>query len=333
MKARFSVRRAWCGVGSILILFAGACGPEDAATESNDSEPSPTAVAPPDERPLRVFVSIPPQKFLTERVGGQHVDVSVLLPPGQSPATYELTPKRMVQLAEADVYFRTGVPFEAQLLTKVAAALKNLRVVDTCEGLELRPMPEHGGDDHGHEAGSDHHHHGERDPHVWMNPQLAKVQGRIICQELCRLDSARASDYEANTRALEAELDKVDASIAAMLTPLRGREFYVFHPAYGYFADAYGLEQVAVETGGKDPTAKRLGALIERARKSGVKDVFVQPQFASTSADAVADALGGSAVPLDPLAEDYISNLLEVASKIKAALTSSTQDKPENAKP
>lgn len=281
--------------------------------------------AEPTERPLCVYVSIPPQKYFVERVGGEYVDVSALLPPGQSPATYEMTPKQMVGLGKARVLFRIGVPFEKQVVAKIGATLTDLNIVDTRKGIDLRLMASP------HHDESCDHEHDAQDPHIWMNPRLAKVQARIICEELSRLDPAHKEAYEKNLRAFEADLDRVDATIAAKLAPLQGREFFVFHPAYGYFADAYGLTQVAVQAGGKTPTAKQLGALIRQAKEAGVKLIFVQPQFDKSSAKAVAEAIGGVVTPMDPLAESYLNNLLEMADKIEKALTGSTipaKDKP-----
>ena len=268
---------------------------------------------------LPVTVSIPPQRYFVQRVGGKHVDVSILLAPGQSPATYEPTPKEMVKLARSRVYFRIGVPFEKQVVEKIAGAIEDLRIVDTRKGIELRA-----GDPHGHGADGGHghpHHHHEQDPHVWMNPRLVKVQADAVCQTLCEIDPAHRTEYESNCRAFKADLDRADAKIAASLGPLRGGTFYVFHPSLGYFAEAYGLKQVAIESGGKQPTARQLAALIDRAKRAGVRLIFVQPQFDKRYAETVAAEIGGAVVPLDPLAEDYIENLLHVAAEIKTALT------------
>ncbi|UCF35038.1 MAG: zinc ABC transporter substrate-binding protein [Phycisphaerales bacterium] len=333
------------------------------------------------EAPLRIFVSIPPQRYFVKRVGGDLVEVSVLVPPGQSPHTYELTPKQMVSLSEAHVFFRTGIPFEKQLVGKIGATLKGLNIVDTRKGIEMRAMSEHhrhndehdksdqsvghihendelgrhrepdhehalteehpeskapsheqehteiGKAEHGHELGAAHanadqdaHGPDELDPHVWLSPRVVKVQARTICDELRRLDPANEARYEENCRLFHEELDRIDAQIAEALAPLKGREFFVFHPAFGYFADAYGLRQVAVQAGGKDPNVRQLGTLIERAKRDGVKLIFVQPQFSRGSAEAVARQIGGVVVPMDPLAEDYLENLLDMASKIKMAL-------------
>ncbi len=255
---------------------------------------------------LRVFVSIEPQAFFVQKVGDGHVEVEVLVRPGQSPATYAPTPQQVVRLSQADVYFRIGVPFEGALLSKLAGTAERLRIVDTRRGIELRRL---GGDPNG-----------PLDPHVWMSPRLVKVQARTICDELCRLDPAHADQFRENLAAFLTALDALDARIAKALAPLRGEAVLVFHPAYGYFTDAYGLRQVAVEAGGKAPGAKRLVQLIEWAKREGVKVVFVQPQFSERTARAVAEAIGAVVIALDPLARDYLANMERIARAVERAL-------------
>jgi len=256
---------------------------------------------------LSLFVSILPQAYFVERVGGSHVEVEVLVGPGQSPATFELTPKQMAKLTQADAYFRIGLPFEKRLVGKIQTALSDLRVVDTRQGIQLRTME--------HE-----HHNDGSDPHLWLDPMLVKVQAATVCEELCRLDPVNVDAYKKNLKAFKADLDEVDAKITQALEQLKGRKFYVFHPSYGYFGDAYGLTQVAVEVEGKEPSARRLAALIDQAKEDSVKVIFVQPQFSAKSAKAVAEAIGGVIVPIDPLARDYLKNLEDIAEKIARGL-------------
>ncbi|MFC1475935.1 metal ABC transporter solute-binding protein, Zn/Mn family [Candidatus Zixiibacteriota bacterium] len=265
---------------------------------------------------MKAFVSIMPQAYFVERVGGFAVEVEVLVAPGQSPATFEPTPKQMAALSGADIYFRIGMPFEDQLLRGIAAINEGLPVIDTRRGIKLRPMDEEStaGDEHGHE------HHGRYDPHIWLNPGLVKIQARNIVAGLIELDPAGKTAYEKNLQEFQADLAELDSTIAEILAPLRGREVFVFHPSYGYFAEAYGLKQVAVETGGKEPGARQLADLIARAKKDSVRVVFVQPQFSQKSAQTIAEAIGGAVVPLDPLARDYLENLRRMARAIERAL-------------
>lgn len=277
--------------------------------------------SPPADKPsgaLVAAVSILPQAEFLRRIGGSHIQPIVLVGPGQSPATFDPTLKQMTGLARARLYFRIGVAFEGRLVAKIQETYPDLQIIDTRQGIELRSIEE--GDDPEH-----HHHAGEPDPHIWLNPRLVKTQSRTICDALKLADPDHAADFERNLGAFEADLDAVDARIAKRLAPVKGREFFVFHPAFGYFGDAYGLRQVAVEIGGKEPTARQLSALIERARKQNVKLILVQRQFATAGARAVADAIGGAVLVVDPLAEDYLDNLWRIASTIAELLEHSQQ--------
>jgi zinc transport system substrate-binding protein len=264
---------------------------------------------------LNVFVSLLPQATFVERIAGERVKVGVLVGPGQSPHTFEPTPKQMTDLARARLFFALGWPFEKRLVAKVTAANPQLRVVDTREGVPLRSMAaaEIDKDDADHQAGGP-------DPHIWVSPRLVKIQAATIARALAGEDPAHAADYEKGLKAFQEDLDRVDAKIAKALAPLKGKEMFVYHPAFGYFADAYGLKQVPVEVEGKEPSAKHLAAFIERAKAAGVKIIFVQPQFSAKSAEAVARAIGGAVVPLDPTAKDYLANLETMAEKIGQAL-------------
>ncbi len=277
-----------------------------------------------------VFVSIAPLKYFVERIGQNHVDVEVLLPPGASPATYELTPKRLALLARAKTFFRVGVPFESAVIGKIESTLDELPVVDLRDGIELLTIEAH---DHGNEADGSHeeevhvhgpgcnHAPGELDPHIWMNPQLVQKMSISIRDELIRLRPDLEKGLTANHIALNRDLEVLYEEIRESLSHLRGRVFYVFHPAYGYFAQSFGLKQKAIERGGKQPTVKQLASLIEEAKADGVELIFVQPQFDSRTAETVAKQIGGAVVKLDPLAEDYIANMHKIAQTVNKALS------------
>jgi len=272
------------------------------------------------DKAVNVFVSILPQAYVVEQLGGPHVEVDVLVGSGQSPHTFEPTPRQMAKLAEARVYFSVGVPFEARLLKKITATYKDLKVVDTRRGIALR-VTEKGHEEGTGERGQHGHAAEEPDPHFWLNPRLAKIQAANICEGLTTADPEHAAYYKKNLKEFQRKLDELDAKIAKALAPLKGKEFMVFHPAFGYFGDRYGLKQVAVEIEGKEPSARQLAALIDEAKHKGVRVIFVQPQFSRKSAEAVARAIGGAVVPMDPLARDYMKNLEDMAEKVGNALT------------
>ena len=297
-----------------ILLLTPAAGPA--------REGAPDAATP---RPIAAFCSIAPQRYLIESVGGDLVSVSVLVEPDQSPHTFEPTPRQMADLAGADVYFAIGLPFESRILDGVRSLSAGLTVIDTAESVPRRRIEEA----HGHdEPGLQHEHEDETgetvrglpDPHVWLNPRFARLMAGTVCDALKELSPSGARQFEANLSALERELDELDAELAETLAPLSGESIYVFHPAFGYFTDAYGLTQVPVEIGGMEPGARELVGLVERATAEGVRVIFVQPQFSSRSARAIAAEIGGAVVPMDPLSGNYIENLRGMAHAVREGL-------------
>ena len=277
--------------------------------------------------PVPVFVSIVPQEYFLQKIGGELIEVSVMVKPGASPATYEPKPNQMVALSKAKIYCAIGVPFERVWLKKISAANPKMLIVHTEKGIEKRPMKAHHHEEgnqktleKGRQGPADEH-QGIKDPHIWLSPPLVKIQARNILNALLLVDPRRGSIYKSNYNKFIAELDALDAHIREVFAGKGERvTFMVFHPAWGYFARTYGLEQIAVEMEGKEPRPADLKHLIHDARARGIKVIFVQPEFSTKSAKAIATAIGGEVVLANPLAPDWASNLKEMASKFKAAL-------------
>ncbi len=266
---------------------------------------------------LAVFVSIPPQKYFVQQIGKQRVHVQIMVKPGASPAAYEPRPRQMAAISKTQIYFAIGVAFEKTWLGKIAAANPKLRVVHTDDGIQKISMAAH---HHNAEHQPEKDHLGEPDPHIWLAPTLVMTQARMILNALVEIDPTHRAVYEANARAFLAELAALDADLRNMFVDMQGRQFMVFHPAWGYFAHSYGLQQVPVEIEGKDPKPAQLKTLIEHARENDIKVIFVQPQFSAKSAQLVAREIGGRVTVADPLASEWSQNLREVARKLKAAL-------------
>ncbi len=277
--------------------------------------------------PLQAQVSILPQKYFVERVAKDLATVDVLVKPGKSPATYSPSPDQIKTLANADVYFRIGVPFENGFMHKIEDIAKNILVVDTRKGITLRDMKAHHHDEEGEEhhehhgdAGHDGDHHAGKDPHIWMSPVLVKQQALTICQTLISLDPEHKTDYETNYTAFAQDLDNLNQELTQALAPVKGENLFVFHPAFGYFTDAYGLEQVAIEKMGKAPKGKELSQIIKLAKEQKAHVIFVQPQFDQTAAQKIASAINGAVVPINPLAEDYLANMKAIGETVAAGL-------------
>ncbi|UCG13648.1 MAG: zinc ABC transporter substrate-binding protein [Deltaproteobacteria bacterium] len=283
--------------------------------------------------PVKVFVSVMPQKYFVEKIGGDLLEVSVMVEPGASPATYEPKPRQMVALTKTEIYFAIGVPFEDAWLKKINAMNAGLLVVHTEAGIAKIPMKtqHHGGegDRQQHEEKSSHHeeghhvyhHHGIKDPHVWLSPPLVMLQARNILRALVRVHPEHRTIYERNYKNFIIELVVLDEQLRGVFADMRGQtEFMAFHPAWGYFARDYGLEQVPIEIEGKEPKPEELARLIRHAQQRGITVIFVQPQFSRQMAQTVAKAIGGQIVLADPLAPDWTNNLRQVAAQFKSAL-------------
>lgn len=270
----------------------------------------------PDGR-LRVVVSILPQADFVRAVGGPRVDVTVMVGPGQSHETYEPTPRQVAELSRADVYFTIGIPLETGLVRRLTESRLQLRIEDISRPVERIPgqacHEEHppGGHDHPVDTA---------DFHTWMSPRNVKAMCRVIRDTLSAIDPGHRAEYETNCRRYEGQLDALDHRISGILAPLRGGVLFVYHPAFGYFCRDYGLRQEAVETEGKEPSSARLARLVDEAKARGARVIFVQPQFAARSAEALASAIGGAVVAIDPLPENYLREMETLARTIEQHL-------------
>lgn len=274
--------------------------------------------AAPAQPPLQVVVSVLPQQFLVERIGGERVQVLTLVQPGDNEATYSPGPATLAALDGAQAWFTMGVHFELAWQGRITRDRPGLEVVPLYEGLPLRRVEESIAAGRGHRH--DHDHAGMPDPHAWTDPRLAAHMADRIAATLARLDPAAAALYAERSAVLQAELLALHEELAATLAPVQGGTFVVFHPSWGYFADAYGLVQLPIELGGREPGPRGLAEVIRQARAAGVRAVFVQQQFSQRSALAVAEALGAAVIEADPLALDYLDNLRAVADRMAAAL-------------
>jgi zinc transport system substrate-binding protein len=267
--------------------------------------------------PVKVFVSIQPLAYLVERIAAADVEVHVLVPPGKNPHTYAPSPGQMLDLSSSAILFTIGVPFEKALRPRIAATMPRLRLVDVGAGVPKRRMERH---TDAPAADSEAHGEDDLDPHIWLSPPLLKTQAANIAQALAAVRPERAGAFTNGLSALLADLDRTHASLQAALAPYRGRKFYVFHPAFGYFADAYGLKQEAIEMEGKSPSPKQLADLIRHAQADRVNMIVVQPEFDTRYAATVAQAIGGSTLTVNTLAPNLLDNLREIGEGIVKVL-------------
>ncbi|MEE3346896.1 MAG: zinc ABC transporter substrate-binding protein [Nitrospinota bacterium] len=264
--------------------------------------------------PIPVFVSILPQKYFVERIGGEQVKVEVMVNPGESPATFNPNPKKMSLLSQAKLYFSIGVPFETIWIDRIQSIHSNLQFVPLHDEAHDKSGTDQG---HGHPS---RHSHGSSDPHIWTSPAKVKLMAKKIKETLVRAEPQKEKYFEANLRAFHNDLDALDRDIREILARSDNHRFLVFHPAWSYFAEDYGLEQISIEDGGKEPGARTLQKIIEKGKKLGIKVIFVQKQFSLSIAKKIAKMIGATVREMDPLAEDYLENMRLTATAISGAL-------------
>jgi zinc transport system substrate-binding protein len=259
---------------------------------------------------VRVAVSVPPQAWLVSAVGGERVKTSVLVPPGSAPETFEPAPRQMAVLMRSDVVVAVGhpaFPFEDRFLRSLeeGAGAEDVRVVRMVGGSGA-PARSRSAQESG-------------DPHVWLSPPVMAGTARRLAAALAQVDPSHDSEYEARLGATLAEIERVEAQTRRLLDDVEERRFLVVHPAWGSFASHFGLEQVAIEEEGKEPSPARLAALIREAREEGVDTLFVQRGFSRRSAEVLAAEVGATLVELDPLGRDWPRTMLETARALAAA--------------
>ncbi|MFV1994879.1 MAG: metal ABC transporter solute-binding protein, Zn/Mn family [Verrucomicrobiales bacterium] len=315
------MKPALFALATALGLFG--CSPRG---EDADDDASPAPEAP--EAPA-IAVSILPQREIVRRLAGDYFEILVFVKPGQDPHHFSASPQQVMGLARARAFFGIGMPFETTLIPRIRDTAPGLTIVDVSEGVTTGKGGRGEDGEQGQGKGKEQEQEQEQeqehedygyDPHLWLSPPLLKLVARNTRDALIVIDPEHSDSYRANLAVFEEEVDRLHQKIEGLLRPFAGESFYVYHPAFTHFADAYDLRQQAVETGGKRPTPKQLMALIEGARRDKARVILVQPQFDPASANTVAHSIGGRVLAVDPLAEDIIGNLEVMARTIHDAL-------------
>ena len=260
------------------------------------------------EKPI-LTVTLEPLRYFTEAIAGDNYEVVSMVPKGSSPESYDPTPQQLVNLSKSQAYFRIGyIGFEQAWMKKLEANCPNMKVYDTSKGIDLIR-------DKGHWHG-DHFHEGGVEPHVWNSTQNALIIADNIYQALCELDSTHQEDYQKRLDVLKQIIRQTDANVRTLLENADST-FLIYHPALSYFARDYGLKQVSIEEGGKEPSPAQLKALIETCRNENVHTIFVQQEFDQRNAQLIANELGVNIVSINPLSYDWVKEMIRIAEALK----------------
>ncbi len=239
---------------------------------------------------IRISVSVLPQAYFVERIAGVHARVSVMIPKGANHETYEPTPQQLVVLSDSQLYLKVGAPgfpFEGKYLQTALGKNRKITVVGMSEGVRFR----------------------NEDPHVWTSPAAVRIAARNIQRALSAYDPAHRDEYDRNLRLFLADIDRLDGEIKGSLAGKRGFSFMVYHPAWGYFADEFGLRQLAIEEEGKPVSAVHIRRMVDLAREKGIRAILVQKGFDTKSARAIAGEIAGEILEADPLERDWLSGM------------------------
>jgi len=256
-----------------------------------------------------LFVSILPLKYFADKIAGDNFHVEVTVPPGAGPETYSPTPKQMILLHEAQAYFSIGyLGFEQVWLAKLKSSNSQLRIFTTANNLDL--------------IAEDHHLDGEPkllkgvDPHIWSSPKCAKIIAENICSGMIEIDPTNKDQYKNNLVHLLAEINSVDSTVTSLLKHVTSKKFIIFHPALGYFARDYGLEQLAIEFEGKIPSPKHLQRVIDAAKKEHIRFILIQKEFDKENAEIIAKEIDSSIIQIDPLDYNWPEQMIDIARKL-----------------
>jgi zinc transport system substrate-binding protein len=259
-----------------------------------------------------ITVTIEPQRYFAEKIAGDKFVIHAVVPSGQSPETYDPTPKQMVDIGQSRAYLRIGyIGFEQVWMKKIESNNPNLKVFDMSEGMKL--VTDTAEEHHHDEAEDSHHHHGGIDPHIWNSVEGAKVIAWNMLNAFINLDRGNTAYYWKNYKVLLNEIENTEATLKQLLTPLAGQSFIIYHPALTYFAAEFGLKQLCLEIDGKEPSPLQLKELVEMAKANHTHTVFIQQEFDQKNAELIAKETGCRLVAINPLDYNWSKELIRIA--------------------
>ena len=302
MKQQLKDLKTLLLLGSCLLL-AACTGRTSKASGSEEAKPV-------------ITVTIEPQRYFTEAIAGDKFTVVSMVPKGSSPETYDPIPQQLVSLGDSKAYLRIGyIGFEQTWMDRLMNNTPHIQVFDTSKGIDL--ILNNG--EHNHAAGHHDHdgHNHAVEPHIWNSTANALILAGNTFMALCMLDKPNEAYYLARYDSLCQRIQHTDSLIRQQLSaPESAKAFMIYHPALSYFACDYGLNQISIEEGGKEPSPAHLKELIDLCKSEKVNVIFVQPEFDKRNAETIAQQTGTKVVPINPLSYDWETEMLNVAKAL-----------------
>jgi zinc transport system substrate-binding protein len=321
------IRKSWL---LLIVLFLSACG---AASDENGEK----------DGKLDVYTTVFPIEDFTKKIGGEHVEVQSIYPPGADEHTFEPSQKDMIKMADGEIFFYVGMGLEG-FVEKSKTILENedVKVVPVSKDIEVEheeaghDEEEHAGDDHGHtedeHAEGDHEHHHDVDPHIWLNPEYSKHMAEVIAGTLSKTMPEHKEEFQSNLKDLNVDLDALDADFKKMAETAPNKTFYVSHAAYSYWEERYGLHQEAIAglNTSDEPSQQELKKIIDQAKKDDVQYILFEQNVSSRLTEVVQKELGAKSLHLHNLSvlteedrdedDDYFSLMRQNIETLKKAL-------------
>ncbi len=280
---------------ALTAILLAACGNDDSkSTNSSDK--------------VSIYTTVYPLQYFAEQIGGKHVEVSSIYPPGTNEHTFEPTQQDMMKLADSDLFFYIGLGLEGFVdNAKKTLANENVSMIETTHGIDEEKLHASTAT-HEHEHEEDDHHHGDVDPHVWLSPVISQDLALSIKNELVKKDAKHKADYEKNYDALVKNLQQLDNDYKTMAKDAETKEFYVSHAAFGYIAGTYGLKQVSVAglNSQDEPSQKELTQIVAQAKKDNIQYILFEQNVSSKLAAVIQNDIG---------AKDLTAHNLSVLTK------------------
>jgi zinc transport system substrate-binding protein len=256
---------------------------------------------------ITVFATILPLKYFVDQIVKNMAKTHVLIKPNQNPETFDPSIKDLCCLKSAKIYFQIGFSIEDKLISKIKQINPKIEIINLSKNVETIK------------------HKNEIDSHIWTSPIVVKKMSRTILDAFLKIDPKNTKFYQKNYQEFITKLDNLNTYIKNELSTFGGRDFLVFHPAWGYFAKEYNLRQRAIEKHGKEPNIKDFENIINFAKKNHINTLFIQDQHSTKQAQNIAKILNAKVVNINPLAYDYVKNMYFVTDQIKRSF-----DEPNN---
>src|ERR1035437_5414817 len=263
-----------------------------------------------------ITVSIAPFKYFAEEIGGNDFTVNIMVPSGADPHTYEPFPEQINKLRKSAGYISNGyLGFEMNWLDRFYETKPTKKKLSLGDGID--PLA------------SEHHHAGGHlegaDPHYWVSPRCALVIAASVEKFLIELNPQQKQKYETNYQLLISKIQEVDTKAKELFSQLSSKDFMIYHPNLAYIARDYGLEEIPVEFEGKEPTPFRMKELIDRARKDNLKTIFVQLEYDTKNAKAIAGEIGAKIILIDPLSENWQKSTMDIIHALHTSLVENSK--------